>query len=371
MYKTKRIVLTTVCIFSCFFSAGQTLHGIIVANTNDPNIGISCEKDQIAISVELNAIANAIGYKTNMIIINRNDFIFENVDKAISDFSCKPEDIVFFHYSGHGMNVVENESRWPVLLLETGKYPLDVIHSKLKRKGAAFVVTLADCCNNVITIEDIEFRGYKQIVPDAVNKEIVYKHLFLQPRGDIIISGSQPGQYSYGTSNKGGFFTHKFIESLHTALNYSASPSWNNLLDDSKNRVAQLNFSRKQEPQYEINLERPLTTEEAHSDAEQPQSGHQKISYPEINAYLNQLVAERGDKKKLRNRYTQYFTPKSRVDIYVNKTLTDIQPVEHFLDRLSLHHEKIKNINLIETKSEYNPDENRYQKITVQEIWLP
>jgi len=345
--------------------SAQTLHGIIVANTNDISIGKGCVIDKKIKITEINTIAQTIGYEVNITVISENDFCLEKVDNVVSKLVCHSEDIIYFYYTGHGFNKGSYKSIWPVMALKTGGYQLNAIHEILKNKGARLCITMGDCCNNILGAPDAIDKNLVVVEENTINQEKIYNNLFLKPAGNILISSSEKGETSYCNSENGSFFTNEFNKALTYAANYSNTLSWENLLEDTKNRVLRQNSEKPQTAQYQINL-----------DAKPPQPVVPVVpevpEYTDINKYLNDIadsnIAE-SKRKVLLNNYKTYFTENARVDIYVGKTLTDIQTIENFLDRLYLHAEKINTVNLIENKSEITNYGKKYQQITVQEIW--
>jgi len=356
----KKIIPTIVFLFFVTISYSNTFYAIIAANTEIPDIGKSCELDQIAMTIELNAIATAIGYDFKNINITKGNFNFENLEKTIRDFKCDTTDIIIFYYSGHGFNDEKNNSKWPIMHLETGSYPIEKVHEQLKQKGARLVITLGDCCNNVVNMKMADNKGFVQIDINPQNvKTGLYKNLFVGIKGDIIATGSTKGQFSHSTNNTGGYFTNKLILALKNAINYSKNISWNYLLEDTKNRVENVNFEQKQSPQFEVHIGNDLMS-------------NQIISFAEINSFINRMLiipVAKSDKARLIEQFKNYCSTDARVDIYVNSTLTEMMTIGDFIDRLELHQKKISTINFIESKSDYDTIQKRYTKITVQEIW--
>jgi hypothetical protein len=362
--KTFLFILFSLIFLPVTSTVARTLHAIVVANTDISDIGKSCEIDQIAITVELNSIALAIGYELKLTTINRGSFNFEQLELTIKSFTCDTSDIVFFFFAGHGYNDKKQDSKWPVLHLQDGGYPLDLLHEQLKAKNPRLLISIADCCNTVFDPLNAENRGFK-IVPanDTIDKVKVYKNLFLWFKGDVLASGCEKGQCSYSTNKDGGIFTHKFIISLQAALNYGRLVSWTDLLEDTKSRVMQLNVAEKQVPQYQVN---------SNNNSNNIITPVPTISYAEINKYFRELTdksLQNKRKTEMLKKWEQYFIKNARVDIYVNTTLTDVNTVEDYLTRLDVNKSQIKTINIIETKSEIDGIDKKYTRIAVQEIW--
>ncbi len=355
-------IITIFLIFGInFHISAQTMHAIIVSNTEDANIGKSCEMDQMMMIAEMNTIAKAIRYEISLKIISSGSFNFENLEQFIKELKANENDIIFFYYTGHGFNKKNYNDKYPIMDFNTVKYPLFMMHKKLKKKGARLCITMGDCCNNIIDKAKEVNKNLLVVEENKDKKNKIYKNLFLKPKGDIIVSSSKRGEYSYVHEKKGSYFTDEFRKALVYAVNYSNSLSWENLLIDTRNRVIRINQNKVQTLQFDLNLV---------SKPHPPIPNEPK--YTDINKYLNDLsdnnISE-SERILLLDNYYKYFKKNARVDIFVGKIMTDMKTVEDFLDRIFLHADKIKSINLIENKSKISSDGKKYQQIAVQEIW--
>ncbi len=349
------LLFVFLCLF-VFATRAQTLYAIVAANTDEQQIGRSCERDMVHFTATLNTIANAIGLQPKLITISRTKFLFDNVKSEIDAFRCTDKDIVVFYYSGHGEN--KQQSDFPSLLFNDANYELETLHNQLKQKGARLVITIGDCCN-ILNTMSVQNKGFR-VVPVHKDSLANYRNLFLSPKGDVIISASSKWQFAYSNSEIGGYFTHEFLISLTSAINYSTSLSWNMLLDDTKNRLKKYTFAEgEQVPYYKVNV--------TQTDAPNPTPA---ITYAEINKYFADLMNDKNDQKTIREQYQKYFDKNARVDIFADTLLTDMMTIENFLDRIMLHCKKINTINLIENLSKFNTNGKKYNQITVQELWL-
>jgi len=344
----------------------QTLHGIIVANTDEPQIGISCVKDVQSMTARINTIARSINHKPEIKIIQGSAFIFDNVIEYIKPLSCT-NDIVIFYYSGHGANT--NESLFPSLAFNDGLIELEKIHNLLKKKNPRLLFTIGDCCNNILK-QTVHNKGFKPVVTQDSDSLPNYRHLFIVPKGDLLVSASTKGQFAHGNDEIGGYFTHEFLQAITCAINYSTSSSWNIVMKDTETRLLIHTFDKgaKQKPHYAINIEKAIDPNPQPQPQPQP-TPSPVISYEEINKYFSNLMDATQNQVSLRNEYKKYFENNSRVDIYKDGTLTDMMTVEDFLDRLVVHCNKIYSINLIQNLSKQTKDGSKYLQITVQEIW--
>ena len=66
---------------------------------------------------------------------------------------------------------------------------------------------------------------------------------------------------------------------------------------------------------------------------------------------------------------TGFFSKQARIDIYVNSTLVEVQPIETFIRRLYVNAGHIQQVNLIERLSEVAADGKQYKRAAIQEVW--
>ena len=222
------------------------LHLVLVANTEDKDIGKTCVIDKDATYKTFSEIAEFLEIKFKPTVIAGKDFTKVNVDNAVSAVRPGPNDIVVFYYSGHGFNDVDEQYQFPYLDLRDksfqkfgGAYTLNVetIYQKLRSKGARLNLVISDCCNNdptsgaLVSSEGASTRT-SSIGWNMENCQALF--MSKKPRS-IIMTAAQKGQLSAGNPSDGGIFTFIFREQLEKALGpFTRNPSWDNLVQSAK-----------------------------------------------------------------------------------------------------------------------------------------
>ena len=98
--KTIALIFMLLCLANP--THGQTLHTIIFANTNDPQIGKSVVYDYNSLSVEVNTIAAATGMKLKRYFYKDEYCNNKNLRNVLNQLSTNKDDVILFYYSGHG-----------------------------------------------------------------------------------------------------------------------------------------------------------------------------------------------------------------------------------------------------------------------------
>ncbi len=376
------LLLVVMGWLGCAAATAQTFHAIIVADTKDSLLFNACEHDLEVMHRQFAQAASAIRYQLSEQVVSRDFFNRAQLDTVINRLTVRPDDIIFLYYTGHGYNVGGRTDRFPLLMLTKDPACFDQnigllsIHERLRHKNARLCITLGDCCNNIATStrgmvgRRALLRGLK-LNDDSLN--VAYRKLFLATKGDILVASSQPPQQSCAHPDSGSFYTRAFDEALDLASHYNRTISWETLLNDAQMRLTRHSATRDKRSIYQINLPGMSLTEPSFN-----RPGPSAVSltatpdFDRINQYLNELTDETLPERQryaLLTQLTDYFTKRARIDIYVNSTRGEVQPIEQVVRRLYLNADHIQRINLIERLSAVAADGSHYERAAIQEIW--
>lgn len=248
--------LLSVVLLMCFFNGHLkanigTLHALVLVDEYS-EISNACIADKFKIEEEVQIIAQKTRLKLNL---QQIDYSKESLEATINELEVGENDVIFFYFTGHGYRY-ENQIQCgalPYLYLTKEKEHLyevgiclESINEQLKAKAPRLLVSLADCCNNILPYEE----------PIAMNTALVgevYKKLFLQTEGHIIATSSLPGQFSFATNN-GGYFTNGFLETIRDLASVESDldqVSWDKVLKRTT-ALTIINSESKQKPQYQV-----------------------------------------------------------------------------------------------------------------------
>ena len=238
-------------IVATSYSSAATLHAIIVADTNDWSIGESVKTDRQKIKRLTKSISRYTRLALKTYDIYGNQVGHHKVKTTLNRLSVGRNDVIFFYYSGHGGNS-DVGSGWPFMDLKGGRFELKEVHRTLKFKNPRFFLVIGDTCNN--------FKGNFSITEsrggqggDGSRAEN-YRQLFLNYRGYIMASSSEPGESSWGNSQDGGFFTYGFLKSLNQELASYSSPNWYTIMKRAEAPIELPNNKGVQNPQTVVKI---------------------------------------------------------------------------------------------------------------------
>lgn len=233
-----------------------TMHVIIVADELDEHINKGVVKDIALISEMYKAVKVQLGLTSfNLITVSKEKFSKKGVEDALRAVKPGPDDIVIFHYTGHGFNDKNPKHPYPNMFLRTDKNNWDTsmlpsitlnmgdIYDAIVKKGARLNLVFADCCNStwddypVLTVGRLDesvTRGTQ-----VLNLEKC-KALFLKTRASIIVASAQKGETAR-TGRDGSYFTYSFARSFSESmglLDPHPTLSWDELLDMTKAKTS-------------------------------------------------------------------------------------------------------------------------------------
>lgn len=239
---------------------GTTLHIFIIADTEDKTIGAI--KDYPAMQAQVREIASMTHMNIQEYFYEKKGITGEFLKNKIQNLSCKPNDVIWFYYTGHGFNAEAGSGQFPGFELDGTNFAQERVHQKLSQKGARLVITMYDCCN--WHGKRPQHTGRK-ILLDAPLREN-YFALFREAVGDVKVASNTAGfqKYSYGNPDHGGLFSETFRQVLDSQLKGSYEDcTWERLLSKTRRitskRAANLESPREQTPYYELNITRMKT----------------------------------------------------------------------------------------------------------------
>ena len=362
-----RYILLLLALIGCGQNIcnGQSFYAVLVADTKDPELGPSCEKDLTQMSAALKNIAAKINFRYTEIICSQDQFGKAGIENALSGLQCTPKDIILFYYTGHGISSPADQTRFPILRLNEQQVSLESIHTKLKEKKAGFCLTFGDCCNNLLSEAGTPRRANPVFRGIGVSKdgEILQK-LFVQSKGDLILSSARKGERATANPDAGSFYSENWVQALSYAQHNNAHITWEALLRDAENRLQEtLKFlpdSLRHHSQWQPNV-----TEQA-----LPCAG---AGFNEVNRFLN-LMADENVRFNERNQLRvtgqkQLFSSSAQVAIYMNDPAKPVetQPIDQFLKRVVNTAPLIGQFNFVERLSDISAD-CLYNRITLQEV---
>ena len=225
----------------------QTIHWLTFIDTTDKNVGdIDKNVRKVLYDRVVNNVNAAIrekGYSANILDVYGAVHSPQKCKELVMSLAPKPDDIIVFYYVGHGTHGASGGEPWPMMFMAQDNpslfMPLKWVHDQLKSKNARLTVTIGMCCNGVDDIPRLSSPSFSANYgsPSLSEREISgLQKLFLNYRGDVLITSASPGESSGCVSTPlGGMdtFTWCFFNELKNSSNDS-NPTWQEFVEDVK-----------------------------------------------------------------------------------------------------------------------------------------
>jgi hypothetical protein len=250
------------------------IHFILVANTEDPRIGSSVKKDVNNIYSEIKDVSTFLNIPLNYVEISGSKFGKANVETALNNLKPGTNDIVIFYYSGHGYSNDQQSSKlYPQFDLRQSRFEdimvatLNVadVYDKIKAKNARLNLIISDCCNSSLGTLKPEGKSFALTAKSLLSWDQSFcTNLFMKSKGSILATAAKKGQYAYGNTDVGGYFTSNLITSMEKYLSkfQGTTPSWDKIIAEAQTTTVSLSLTNlctaktscRQDPVYVVNV---------------------------------------------------------------------------------------------------------------------
>jgi Caspase domain len=224
--------------------AKTRIHLMLVANTSDPIIGLSCKKDMERMIQTFKDLSGSIGIAPPLLTIISGEGISKaKVEKEIAALKPDPRDIVVFYYTGHGFRKERDNRRFPYIDLRSNpnedyniaSMNMEDIFTKIKGLPNRMKLVLSDCCNTLVTATNAigapvpNKKGFGLFL-----SELNYRALFFDPKPrTILMTAASAGQKATSNNEFGGFFSYYFKVAVETACGqFKNNVSWESVFDE-------------------------------------------------------------------------------------------------------------------------------------------
>lgn len=236
-------------------ASNAKIHFIVVANTDDARIGSSVVKDVTNFYSQIKDVSVFLNLPLVYTEIKGSKFGKASVETALNNLLPAPNDIVIFYYSGHGYSNEQNASQaYPQFDLRQSRFDdvsvatmnVSEVYSRIKAKNARLNLIIADCCNSNLGLLKPEGKNFAQTAKSLLTWEKSFCYdLFMKSKGSILATAAKKGQYAYGNTDLGGYFTSNFITSMEKYLSkfQTASPTWAQIIAEAQTSTVNLSLS--------------------------------------------------------------------------------------------------------------------------------
>ncbi len=217
-------------------SYAQTIHVLAIIMDGDVNIGISAEKDSSTLEKCLSSLeswklcdVNSIFLKSSKMKVTSKDVL-----NWINDCEVSSNDTLMIYYSGHGF--IDEQNRHFLWFDEGNILPRSEIISEMQKHNCRLKILITDSCSNLVILP-APVTATPRSLGENRDKQY-YKNLFLEHKGLLDITAASEGEYAWGNSTIGGYFTSSLFSAFSGEGN--AFRSWQEVFSDAKKGTLKL-----------------------------------------------------------------------------------------------------------------------------------
>ncbi|MSR59977.1 MAG: caspase family protein [Planctomycetaceae bacterium] len=156
-------------------------------------------------------------------VIEGEKFKRSEVLQTIRNLNIGKQDAVLFFYSGHGYYDTTRGSFLKPPADNGAKFYLSEIRKALNQSSPRLRVCILDCCSVIPNGSLSRFAPYEGQVKKPEEPSPLFRSLFFEPSGEVIINSSKPGEYAVCR-------THR--SNVEGQRNYSTGSLFTSLLVD-------------------------------------------------------------------------------------------------------------------------------------------
>lgn len=210
---------------------GQRVHSVFIADTTT-GIAKWCYEDVTAMHSLLTInLARRDLCCDDMLLDDETQLTAQGLIKHIRDFRVRPQDTIFYYFSGHGGY---NDRDGQFLILPNGEHvSREAIRKAIEAKGVRLGVLITDCCYSPVP-------GKKAVPPVAAPEPTtspLLRSLLLESKGFVDIISGSPGEVSMcmDEDEYSSMFTSSLVEVMSERMQQPAT--WKDVFLDAKDRT--------------------------------------------------------------------------------------------------------------------------------------
>lgn len=241
----ERIIISLFVVIIALISSAQanaqTTYALIILMDNDVNIAPSVEKDSDTIQTSLTALEKEQICDLEMTVMRASEGKIKSAEvfNWLKETYPNTDDTLMVYYSGHGF--IDEQNRHYLYFDEGDIVPRTTIIDEFRNIDCRLRILITDSCSNLVELP-APITATSRSLGEKSDKEY-YKNLFIQHRGILDVTAASEGEFAWGSSSKGGYFTASLVASFKG--DGSQFRRWQDVIDDAKKGTQQLYYETK------------------------------------------------------------------------------------------------------------------------------
>jgi len=230
------LLIASVFVISLTFSitvSAQTTYCLILLMDSDVNISASVVKDAETVQKALEVLQSEGISELKMTTMRSSEKKVKTSDMIewIGNLDPSEDDVVMIYYSGHGF--IDEQNRHYLSFEEGDTIPRSDIISRLNELDCRLRILITDSCSNLVSLPTPVTSSPRSVGEKQDRK--YYKDLFIDHRGLLDVTAASEGEYAWGNSTLGGYFTSSLFSSFKgDGIRFR---TWEDVIKDTKDGV--------------------------------------------------------------------------------------------------------------------------------------
>ena len=217
-------------------SNAQTTYALLILMDSDVNIAPSVAKDAETVQNSIKILETEGICQLNMKVLRSSEKKVTTSDMVewIMNLELSSDDVMMIYYSGHGY--IDDQNRHFLAFDEGDTIARSDVITNMKYINCRLQILITDCCSNLASLPTTITATPRSLGEKSDKK--YYKDLFLGHKGLLDITAASEGEYAWGSSSRGGYFTNSLFSSFKGDGN--SFRMWRDVIKDAQDGTIRL-----------------------------------------------------------------------------------------------------------------------------------
>ena len=227
-------LLIFAAVFTSIADANPTIHALLVIMDADASIGPSVAIDKQKIKGLLQEIKDkrVCDVQTSTLLSTKSTATVVRIKRWLNKVRPVSDDVVFVYFSGHG-GMLKDRGTY-IALQGDILFRKELVKAMNQAKDCRLKILITDNCSS-LPESQVELQA-------APSLEAAFRHLFVEHKGFLHLTAASEGEYAWGHSRRGGWFTSSLIDTIYERPdpNDDGFVSWKEVFQETRKKTMKL-----------------------------------------------------------------------------------------------------------------------------------
>jgi len=230
------ILVIGFAVSPCDAQTTYAFYALLILMDNDVNIAPSVTKDAETVQSSLKVLETEGICQLNVKVLQDSERKVSTSDMVewIMNLEPSSDDVMMIYYSGHGF--IDDQNRHFLAFDEGDTIARSDVIARMKTIDCRLQILITDCCSNLASLPTTITATPRSIGEKSDKK--YYKDLFISHKGLLDITAASEGEYAWGNSSRGGYFTNSLFSAFKGDGN--SFRMWRDVIKDAQDGTQRL-----------------------------------------------------------------------------------------------------------------------------------